>query len=262
MSGLAEDRRLLRALGARVRRLRGEQEWSRRELAARTALSERFLAQVEAGVGNPSVASLARIARALRTTPGDLLAAPPRARVLALLGLRGAGKSTVGRALAGRTGATFLELDARIEEEAGLSLAEIFELHGEDYYRAREREALERVLSLRTGAGSGSPGSAVILAAGGGIVTHAENFDLLRRSATTVWLRATPEDHWDRVVAQGDHRPMANDPLAKTHLRELLARREDLYRTADQMIDTSAACVDEIVDRLAPLVREQSPAAR
>ena len=245
MSDLSQDHALLKALGSRVRRLRGDHGWSRRELAARTTLSERFLAQVESGEGNPSVASLARIAQALRTTPSELLIAPPRMRVLALLGLRGAGKSTVGRALAARTGTLFLELDARIEEEAGLSLAEIFELHGENYYRAREREALESVLA---------PGTGAILAAGGGIVTHAENFALLRRGATTVWLRATPDDHWDRVVAQGDHRPMANDPLAKTHLRELLARREDLYRTADQTIDTSAASVESIVDRLAPLL--------
>jgi XRE family transcriptional regulator, aerobic/anaerobic benzoate catabolism transcriptional regulator len=242
---LDEETALLRALGVRVRRLRGERGWSRRALGSHTDLSERFLAQIEAGEGNPSVQSLARIARALETTPSELLASPPRARVVALLGLRGAGKSTVGRALAARTGAPFVELDARIEEAAGLTLGEIFELHGEDYYRSREREALERVLA---------GGDGTILAAGGGIVTHPENFALLRRGATTVWLRATPEDHWDRVVAQGDHRPMANDPLAKTHLRELLARREDLYRTADQTIDTSGASVESIVDRLAPLL--------
>src|SRR5262245_29108526 len=159
------ERSLLEALGVRVRRLRNDRGWSRRELAARTELSERFLAQVETGEGNPSVSSLSRIAQALETTPADLLAVPRR-EVLALLGLRGAGKSTIGRALAARTGAAFLELDARIEEEAGLSLAEIFELHGEDYYRAREREALEGVLAL---------GTRTVLATGGGIVTHAEN---------------------------------------------------------------------------------------
>src|SRR4030095_10516914 len=193
MSDLSQDRALLQALGARVRRLRAEQEWSRRELAARDTLSERCLAQIEAGAGNPSVGSVARIARALRTTPSALLALPPRPHVVALLGLRGAGKSTVGRALSSRTGAPFLELDARIEEVAGLSLAEIFELHGEDYYRAREREALESVLT--SGAGT-------ILCTGGSIVTHPENFTLLRGGATTVWLRATPEEHWDRVVSQ------------------------------------------------------------
>lgn len=224
--------------------MRGDRGWSRRALALRTELSERFLAQIETGEGNPSVTSLSRIAQALDTTLAVLLA-EPRSQVLALLGLRGAGKSTIGRALAARTGAEFVELDARVEEEAGLTLAEIFELHGEDYYRTREREALEKVL----GSGKGT-----ILAAGGGIVTHAENFALLRRGATTVWLRASPEDHWDRVVAQGDHRPMANDPLAKTHLRELLARREDLYRTADHTIDTSAADIDAIVERLAAVV--------
>src|SRR5262245_19474708 len=240
------ERSLLEALGVRVRRLRNDRGWSRRELAARTELSERFLAQVETGEGNPSVSSLSRIAQALETTPADLLAVPRR-EVLALLGLRGAGKSTVGRALAARTGAAFIELDARIEERAGLSLGEIFELHGEDYYRAREREALESVLSSGAEAGAISSAASVILAGGGGIVTHAENFDLLRRNATTVWLRATPEDHWDRVVAQGDHRPMANDPLAKIHLRELLARREDLYRSADRTIDTSGTSVESIV---------------
>jgi XRE family aerobic/anaerobic benzoate catabolism transcriptional regulator len=239
-----QERALLEAIGVRVRRLRSDRGWSRRTLAARTELSERFLAQVETGEGNPSISSLSRIAQALETTPADLLAAPRR-EVLALLGLRGAGKSTIGRALAARTGAVFVELDARIEEEAGLSLAEIFEIHGEDYYRAREREALDRVLAS---------GDRTVLAAGGGIVTHAENFARLRRGATTVWLRASPEDHWDRVVAQGDHRPMANDPLAKTHLRELLARREDLYRTADHTIDTSASNVETIVERLVPVV--------
>jgi XRE family aerobic/anaerobic benzoate catabolism transcriptional regulator len=247
--GVSQENALLRALGVRVRQLRDERGWSRRALAERTDLSERFLAQIESGEGNPSVQSLSRLARALETTPADLLASPPRARVVALLGLRGAGKSSVGGALAERTGAVFIELDALIEEAAGLALGEIFELHGEGYYRAREREALERVLAGGHGADSG-----VILAAGGGIVTHPENFSLLRANATTVWLRATPGEHWDRVVAQGDHRPMANDPLAKTHLRELLARREDLYRTADQTIDTSGASVESIVDRLAPLL--------
>src|SRR4030095_6196456 len=109
MSDLSQDRTLLQALGARVRRLRAEQEWSRRERAARATLSERFLAQIEAGAGNPSVGSLARIARALRTTPSALLALPPRPPVVALLGLRGAGKRTAGRALSSRTGAPILE---------------------------------------------------------------------------------------------------------------------------------------------------------
>ena len=187
---------------------------------------------------------MVQIADALGTTPAELLAPAAQAPIIALLGLRGAGKSTVGRALAERLEIPFIELDGRVEEAAGLSLREIFELHGEDYYQRWEREALDAVLK----------GGPAVLATGGGIVTHREIFDLLKRSAKTVWLRAKPEEHWDRVVAQGDHRPMANDPLAKTHLHELLARREDLYRTADHIVDTSGATVAEIVERIVRLL--------
>lgn len=286
------ERGLLQLVGLQVRHVRGERGWSRRELARRTGLSERFLAQVEIGRGNPSVLSLARIAAALGTTAAALLTSAPSASVIALLGLRGAGKSTVGRALAERLAVPFVELDARIEEAAGLSLGEIFELHGEDYYRRWERQALDAVLAAGSGAarravrgtelatrsdpvstegtapgtGSGitpvSGGKSAIatragavLATGGGIVTHRENFELLNRGATTIWLRAKPEEHWDRVVAQGDHRPMANDPLAKTHLHELLASREELYRAADHIVETSGAAVDEIVDRIVRLLK-------
>ncbi len=232
---------ILTLVGVKVRQLRDRRGWSRRELAARTGLSERFLAQVESGEANPSVMSLSQIAEALETSAAALLSAPPRTALLALLGLRGAGKSTVGRALADRLRIPFIELDARIEEAAGLSLREIFEIHGEDYYRRLEREALEAVITRAERS---------VLATGGGIVTHRESFDLLRTSATTIWLRAAPDEHWNRVVSQGDHRPMANDPLAMAHLRELLGRREELYRTADHVIDTSGIRVEEIVDRI------------
>ena len=241
----AATRTLLEAVGARVRQLRAGRGWSRRELAGRAKLSERFLAQVESGAGNPSLRTLAQIAQALEISPASLLATPPRSAIVAMLGLRGAGKSTVGRALAERRGVPFVELDARIEEASGLSLGEIFELHGEEYYRRREREALDLLLA---------GGGRVVLGTGGGIVTHAENFETLKRRATTIWLRATPEEHWERVVAQGDHRPMANDPLARTHLKELLVRRENLYRTADHIIETSGATVEEIVDHLERLL--------
>lgn len=213
-------------------------------LAQRTGLSERFLAQVESGEANPSILSLSQIAEALGTSAASLLSASEAPATIALLGLRGAGKSTVGRALSARLGIPFIELDARIEEAAGLSIREIFELHGEEYYRRSELETLQSVLSR---------GEPLILATGGGIVTHRESFDLLRQNATTVWLKATPEEHWDRVVAQGDHRPMENDPLAMAHLRELLARREDLYRTADHIVDTSARSIDEVVESILAL---------
>jgi XRE family transcriptional regulator, aerobic/anaerobic benzoate catabolism transcriptional regulator len=236
-----EGAALLKGLGSHVRRLRQQRGWSRRELAARSRLSERFLAQVEAGSGNPSVLRLARVASALSTTPAALLADASRATCLALLGVRGAGKSAVGTLLARRRNIPFVELDQRIEEAAGLSLREIFEVHGEESYRRWEREALE---SLLDGA------IPVVIATGGGLVTHADTYDLLRRRAITIWLRASPEEHWDRVVAQGDHRPMANDPLARENLRDLLARREPLYRTADHIVDTSARSVESIASEI------------
>ena len=239
------DRGLLAGMGGRVRAIRMDRGWSRRELASRTGLSERFLAQVETGLGNPSVLKLARIASVLGTSPARLLEEASRGQRVALLGLRGAGKSTIGVRLAARRGVPFVELDHRVEEAAGLSLREIFELHGEESYRHWEREALESVLA---------DGGPAVLATGGGIVAHTEAYELLRRHAVTVWLRANHEDHWDRVVAQGDHRPMANDPLARQRLADLMTRREPLYRTADHTIDTSGAPVDEVVERIIAVV--------
>ena len=237
---------LLSSLGTRIRGLRVRREWSRRELASAAGLSERFLAQVESGRGNPSVLSLERIAAALDTSPAALLAAPSVPLLVALLGLRVAGKSSVGQRLAMQLGLPFIELDARIEEAAGLTLREIFEMHGEGYYRSCEREALGAIL---TG------GKRAVLATGGSLVTHAENFGTLRRHAVTVWLQATPEEHWSRVVAQGDHRPMANDPLAMAHLRDLLARRQDLYAEADHTVPTSGVPIERVVDRLEAIAR-------
>jgi XRE family aerobic/anaerobic benzoate catabolism transcriptional regulator len=214
---------------------------SRRELAARARLSERFLAQVESGEGNPSVVSLLQIAGALKTTGAALLEGPARREAVVLLGIRGAGKSTVGRALAGALGVPWIELDQKIEESAGLALQEIFVLHGEDYYRDLEREALSRLVPAA---------SRVVIAASGGIVTNRATFDMLKQNAVTVWLRAAPEDHWNRVVAQGDHRPMGNDPLAMERLRELLKQRENLYAEADLAVDTSAHPVGDVVKQI------------
>jgi XRE family aerobic/anaerobic benzoate catabolism transcriptional regulator len=234
---------ILIRLGARIRELRRERGWSRRELGERCAVSERFLAEMEAGRGNPSVMSLEGVAHALGTTASALLVARPE--VVALLGLRGAGKSTIGRALARRWHLSFVELDARVEEAAGLSLRELFELHGEAYYRQIERESLTSFFATAP---------RVVLATGGGIVTDRTTFDMLRQNSTTIWLRARPEVHWSRVVAQGDHRPMANDPLAMERLKDLLSERQSLYGLADHVIDVSDLDVPATVREIERLV--------
>jgi XRE family transcriptional regulator, aerobic/anaerobic benzoate catabolism transcriptional regulator len=236
---------LLQGLAARARATRLARGWSVRELAERSGLSTRFLVQLESGKGNISVKRLADVARALDTTVAQLLTeTDPPAPVIALLGLRGAGKTTVGRRLARRLRRPFLELDRRIEQAADLSLSELFSLHGEDYYRRLERDVLDQVLAERRG---------LVMATGGGIVTSAETFARLRRSAVTVWLRATAEDHWKRVVSQGDRRPMANHPEAMAELRARLAAREPLYTLADYTIETATLSVSQVVDAIARL---------
>ena len=231
--------RLLTHLGHVVRRLRGERGLSVSDLASRAALSSRFVTEIQAGRGNVSILRLASLAAALGTTTSQLIsaaeaeAAPPR--LIALLGVRGAGKSTIGAKLAARLDMEFLELDRLVEGEAGLSLAELFATHGEDYFRRLEVAALQRLLAAHR---------RVVLATGGGIVDNHEAWSLLERHATTVWLRASPEAHWERVVRQGDARPMAGRPAAKAELRRLLARREPLYRRARHHVDTARYGID------------------
>jgi XRE family transcriptional regulator, aerobic/anaerobic benzoate catabolism transcriptional regulator len=238
---------LLSGLGQRVRALRAGAGWTLREAAARADLSVRFLTQVEAGQANISVLKLARLAAALGTSPAALLSGAGAERpVIALLGLRGAGKSTIGRRLARRLRIPFVELDRRVEEAAGLGLDEIFALHGEDYYRRLERESLERLLA---------EGRPIVVATGGGIVTSPETYGLLRRRTLTVWLRADPEDHWNRVVQQGDRRPMADHPQAMAELRRLLATRQPLYAEAAHTVDTSRLDLESAVKAVEGLAR-------
>ena len=231
----------LETIGAGVRSYREQRGWSRRELARRCHVSERFLAQLEGGTGNISLRRFADVAHALGTHPSALLAAaerPAAPRPIALLGLRGAGKSTVGAALAKKRGLPFVELDHAIEDTAGLPLGEIFALHGEAYYRRIEREVLTRVLAEPR---------PMVLATGGSIVNDSTNYGLLRERCHTIWLRAKPEEHWNRVVAQGDQRPMAENPHAFAELRALLAAREQLYAQADVTVDTSGRRLADVV---------------
>lgn len=249
---------ILEELAARVRARRKELSLTLRELGELAGLSERFLVLLEGGRANVSVTRLDALARALGTTASALIAVPAkegeagakamgRGALVALLGLRGAGKTAIGERASRRLGVPFLELDARVTERAGMSLGELFELHGAAYYRKLEREELERLV------GSGARG---VLATGGSVVTDHATYDLLRRSAVTIWLKAKPEDHWARVVAQGDARPMANRSGAMNELRALLRARRALYERADHVVDTSALGLERAVDRVVKIARE------
>lgn len=239
---------LLLRLGERAKRLRLDQHLTLRELAERSGVSLRFLLQIESGRANVSVKRLADLAAALGTSPSALLAEEEPARpLIALLGLRGAGKTTVGKKLARRLRIPFVELDSRVEDAAGMGLREIFSLHGEDYYRRLEREALASLVREQR---------PMVVAAGGGIVTSPEAMQMLDRHALTVWLRADPEEHWNRVMHQGDRRPMEDQPQAMDALRALHARREPLYARADFAVDTSGRAADDVVTAVEDLIRD------
>jgi XRE family transcriptional regulator, aerobic/anaerobic benzoate catabolism transcriptional regulator len=240
---------VLTPLGDTVRRLRQEQRLTLKTLAERSGLSLRFLSDLEKGRGNISIARLIQVARALGAPVAELVAdldaakASSRAPLIALVGLRGAGKSTIGKRAADRLGVPFIELDARIEAEAGMRLAQIFEIYGEAYYRRLEREVLASVLEVSAGTGG-------VIATGGGIVMDAECWRMLRRRTKTIWLKARPEDHYRRVQAQGDLRPMKNRPQAMAELRALLGSRASVYAEADLAVDTSTLGLEGAIARV------------
>jgi len=246
-SARMSETRYLHLLAERVRRQREARGWSRPELAERSGLSVRFLARIEAGDGNVSLLRLADLAEALGTTPDALLRAPrPRSPIVALVGVRGAGKSTVGPLLAAALNRPFVEMDEVVQETAGLPLDQIFELHGERHYRRLEREALASILATSRPA---------VVAAAGGVVNEPVTWKALLDRTTVVWLRARAEDHWRRVIEQGDRRPMADHPDALAELRAMLAARESRYEQAHVIVDTPgqppSAVVQAIVHAMA-----------
>ncbi len=262
---------LLKELSIRVTQRRHSMGLSIKECAASAGLSSRYLIQVEAGQANISLGKLSRLCLTLEVRLAELLSQGPRGQIdallsklntaqlteahdllkshfrpqrpsmISLLGVRGAGKSTVGKRLADRLGWEMIELDEEIEKRAGLSLSELFSVHGEPYYRRLEGEVLRHLQSHDQSA---------VIATGGSIVTHHLHYSLLKSMSSTVFLQATAAEHMERVVAQGDKRPMRDHPQAMKELERLLAERAPLYKSANLIIDTSHHSISEIIETL------------
>jgi XRE family aerobic/anaerobic benzoate catabolism transcriptional regulator len=241
-------------------------------LAERSGLSVRYILSAEKGQANLSLRKMGQLCDALDLAITSLVSTAVRGEVdallmdrsqdelgevadwlrnrfglthkpvVALLGVRGAGKTAVGRELESTFQVGFVELDSSIEVMADLSLAEIFALHGERYYRRMEFDALNGLIN---------DSKRQVVATGGGIVTDERNFTRLSQSTTTIWLKATAEDHWNRVIDQGDRRPMRDHPEAMAQLRTLLAERAPMYAKADFIVDTSQKSVGDIAKEIA-----------
>jgi len=276
----ASDPEYLKLVGERVRQARARRGMTRKVLARDSGVSERYLAQLESGLGNVSILLLRQIARALDMPsevlvrgdpelPVDLVHATEflrrlssaeladarrllvqhfggvdlearRARI-ALIGLRGAGKSTLGTMLAQCLGIPFLELDRLIEQESGVGLSVIFDLYGQAGFRRLERRCLDTVIKTHP---------RFVLATGGGLVSEPATFERLLTMCYTVWLRTTPMEHMQRVIEQGDMRPMADNREAMADLERILEVREPLYRKADMAINNSGHSVDQSLKML------------
>lgn len=231
LSARVQDAAYLSQLGSRVREWRGSHGMTRRALAEASGISERYLAQLEGGAGNISILLLRKVARAMAVPVESLVReGVAEARPVALLGLRGAGKSTLGARLAEALDVPFVELDREVEKEAGAALGEVFSMYGQDAFRRFERRALEKVLSRNERA---------VIAAGGGLVTDPGTYELLLERCRCVWLKAAPEEHMARVIAQGDMRPFKGRSAALEEIRKLLADRNRLYGRAELVLDTS-----------------------
>jgi XRE family transcriptional regulator, aerobic/anaerobic benzoate catabolism transcriptional regulator len=242
----APDAEFLATVANRVRTLREQRGMTRRALAKESGVSERYLGQLEAGQANASILLLRRISAALCASLPDLLfqEALGKKRV-ALVGLRGAGKTTLGSLLAKRLGVPFVEVTQEIRRDSGLPVGEIIALYGQAGYRRIERKTLERVIAQFERA---------IVAAGGGIVSEEETFNLLRANCYTVWLRSTPDEHMARVLEQGDFRPMSGNAEAMADLKRILAAREPLYRKCHATVDTAGDTPGQSLEKLVEAV--------
>jgi XRE family aerobic/anaerobic benzoate catabolism transcriptional regulator len=247
LSSRAQDAAYLSHLGARVREWRAAHGMTRRHLAGASGISERYLAQLEGGAGNISILLLRKVAHAMGVPVESLVReAAAEARPIALVGLRGAGKSTLGAKLADALHLPFVELDREVEKEAGAALGEVFSMYGQDAFRRFERRALERVLSAP---------ERMVIAAGGSLVTDPGTYELLLERCCCVWLKASPEEHMSRVVAQGDMRPFKGRNAALEEIRKLLADRNRLYARAELALDTSGKTPKAALAELKELVK-------
>jgi XRE family transcriptional regulator, aerobic/anaerobic benzoate catabolism transcriptional regulator len=242
----------LARLGERVRAWRAEHAMTRKTLALASGVSERYLAQLESGLGNISVLLLRKLAHAMQV-PVELLVrehgAAAKVERIALLGLRGAGKSTLGAKLAQSLQLPFIELAREVEKEAGAPLAEVFSMYGQEAFRRFERKALARVLKQLPRA---------VIATGGSLVTDPDTYSLLLDHCACVWLKATPEEHMARVMAQGDVRPFKGSPVALEEIRDLLADRDRLYARADAVLNTSGRTPKQSLAELKALVAKET----
>ena len=232
---------LLVRLGARIRDHRTAKGLSQKALCGAAGVSPRFLVMLERGEGNPSVLRLFDLAQALGVSLSQLMAeldAAPAAPIVSLVGLRGAGKSTIGARAATELGWEFVELGREIEALAGMSTGEVFEFHGDVHYRELAIEALRGVLER---------GAPVVVEVGGSLVLDPMVLNLLLERTHMIWLRATPEQHLARVRSQGDLRPMAGRGDALGELRDILAARAPLYAQAPQVIDTVTSGLEQAV---------------
>ena len=248
LSAQQQEHAFLARLGERVRTWRTEHGMTRKQLSVASGVSERYLAQLEAGQGNMSVLLLRKVARAMGVGVERLVREDDaQQRPIALLGLRGAGKSTLGAKLAQALRVPFVELDREVEKEAGAPLGEVFAMYGQDAFRRFERRALERVLAQDAQA---------VIATGGSLVTDPGTYDLLLERCRCIWLKAAPDEHMARVIAQGDMRPFKGRSAALDEIRKLLADRDRLYGRASAVVDTSGKTVRQSLAKLRKLTAE------